>query len=50
MRQAEKAARKDRGYARLRDTGFVECYPECELDGRYRGFVYVRATRDCWLK
>lgn len=37
-------------YARLRDTGFVECYLECELDGRCRGFAYVRATRDCWLK
>lgn len=37
-------------YARLRGVGFVECYLECEMDMRCRGFAYVTERRDCWLK
>lgn len=37
-------------YARVRDTGFLNCYAECELDPRCKGFAFVRARRDCWLK
>lgn len=37
-------------YARLRNSGFVQCFVECATDRRCRAFAYVRDKHDCWLK
>ncbi len=37
-------------YARIRRSGFADCFAACAGDARCQAFAWVRATRDCWLK
>lgn len=37
-------------YKRIRNSNFIGCYAECELDSQCRAFAFVRQYSDCWLK
>lgn len=37
-------------YKRIRNSNFIGCYLECELDTQCRAFAFVRQYSDCWLK
>lgn len=37
-------------YSRIRNTNFISCYAQCEMDVQCRAFSYVRKKNECWLK
>lgn len=37
-------------YRRLRNSSFIGCYLECEVDAQCRAFAFVRRQNECWLK
>jgi hypothetical protein len=37
-------------YKRLRQSNFISCYLECEVDTQCRAFSFVRRKSECWLK
>lgn len=37
-------------YKRLRNSNFIGCYIECEMDSACRAFAFVRRKNECWLK
>ncbi|MBX3582832.1 MAG: trypsin-like peptidase domain-containing protein [Rhizobiaceae bacterium] len=37
-------------YRRVRNSNFIACYLECEVDGQCRAFAFVRRKNECWLK
>jgi serine protease Do len=37
-------------YKRVRNSNFIGCYLECEMDSLCRAFAFVRRKNECWLK
>lgn len=37
-------------YKRIRQSNFINCYLECEVDAQCRAFAFVRRKSECWLK
>ncbi len=37
-------------YKRIRQSNFINCYLECEVDSQCRAFAFVRRKSECWLK
>ena len=37
-------------YKKIRQSKFIGCYLECEMDSQCRAFAFVRRKSECWLK